>query len=89
MILIYLPRWNQPILSKSDSDDTEDSLTGSDSESEGDDELNDSIATDNYYKTQRRRSEMEKNITFQRGSPSGINIVDGNTIGQTQKVVKF
>ena len=64
MILIYLPRWNQPILSKSDSDDTEDSLTGSDSESEGDDELNDSIATDNYYKTQRRRSEMEKKHTF-------------------------
>ena len=64
-------------------------MTGSDSESEGDDELNDSIATDNYYKTQRRRSEMEKKHTFQRGSPSGINIVDGNTIGQTQKVVKF
>ena len=42
---------NQPSLSNSDSDDTEASLTSSESEAEDDNELNDSIATDNYYKT--------------------------------------
>ena len=42
---------NQPILSNSDSDDIEARLTSSGSESEDDSELNDSIATDNYYKT--------------------------------------
>ena len=38
---------NQPILSNSDSDDTEASLTSSESKSDYDDELNDSITTDN------------------------------------------
>ena len=42
---------DRPSLSNSDSDDTEASLTSSESESEDDNELNDSIAIDNYYKT--------------------------------------
>ena len=53
---------NQPILSNSDSDDTEPSLTSSESESENDDELSDSIATDNYYKTRDDAVKWKRNI---------------------------
>ena len=53
---------NQPILSNSDSDDTEPSLTSSESESENDDELSDSIATDNYYKTRDDAVKRKRNI---------------------------
>ena len=59
---------NQPNQSNSDSDDTEASLASSESEPEDDDELSDSIATDNYNKT---RDDVEKkwkrNIPSQRG----------------------
>ena len=59
---------NQPNQSNSDSDDTESSLASSESEPEDDDELSDSIATDNYNKT---RDDVEKkwkrNIPSQRG----------------------
>ena len=77
---------NQPILSNSDSGDTEASLASSVSESEDDDELNDSIATDNYYKTRDDVVKWKRNIPSQRGRPSGINILDANTIGPTQQV---
>ena len=53
---------NQPVLSNSDSDDTEASLTSSESEFEDDDELNDSIATDNYYKTRDNAVKWKRNI---------------------------
>ena len=56
---------NQPILSNSDSDDTEASLTSSESESEDDDELNDSIATDKYYKTRDEAVKWKRNIPSQ------------------------
>ena len=77
---------NQPILSSSDSDDTEAGLTSSESESEDDDELNDSIATNNYHKTRDDAVKWKRNIPSQRGRPSSINIVDANTIGPTQQV---
>ena len=77
---------NQPILSNSDSDDTEASLTSSESESEDDDELNDSIATDNYYKTRDDAVKWKRNIPSQRGRPSSINVVNANTIGPTHQV---
>ena len=71
---------NQPILSNFDFDDTEASLTSIESESEDHHELNDSIATDNAVKWKR-------NVPSQRDRPSGINIVDANTIGPTQQVL--
>ena len=77
---------NQPILSNSDSDDTEASLTSSELEPEHDNELNDSIATDNYCKTCDDTVKWKRNISFQQGRPFGINIVDANTIGPTQEV---
>ena len=77
---------NQSILSNSDSDDTEASLTSSESESEDDNELNGSIATNNYYKTRDDAVKWERNIPSQRGWPSSINVVDANTIGPTQQV---
>ena len=58
---------NQPILSNSDSDDNETSLTSSESESEDDDELSDSIATDNYYKTRDDAVKWKRKIPSQRG----------------------
>ena len=80
---------NQPILSNFDFDDTEASWTGIESESEDHDGLNDSIATDNYYKTPDDAVKWKRNIPSQRGRPSGINIVDANTIGPTQQVLSF
>ena len=56
---------NQPILSNSDSDDPEASLTSSESESQDDDELNDSITTDNYYKTRDDAVKWKRNIPSQ------------------------
>ena len=53
---------NQPILSNSDSDNTEASLTSSESEPEDDDELNDSIAADNYSKTRDDAVKWKRNI---------------------------
>ena len=58
---------NQSILSNSDSDDTEASLTSSESESEDDNELNGSIATNNYYKTRDDAVKWKRNIPSQRG----------------------
>ena len=58
---------NQPILSSSGSDDTEARLTSSESEAEDDDELNDSIATDNYYKTRDDAVKWKRNIPSQLG----------------------
>ena len=77
---------NQPILSSSDSDDTEAGLTSSESESEDDDELNDSIATNNYHKTRDDAVKWKRNIPSQRGRPSSINLVGANIIGLTQEV---
>ena len=77
---------NQPILSNPDSDDTEASLTSSDSESDDDDELNDSIPTDNYYKPCDDAVKSKKNIPSQRGRPPSINVVNANTIGPTHQV---
>ena len=77
---------NQPILSSSDSDDTEAGLTSSESESENDDELNDSIATNNYHKTRDDAVKWKRNVPSQRGRPSSINVFDVNTISQTQQV---
>ena len=74
---------NQFYQTLSDSDDTEASFTSSESESEDDDQLNDNIATDNYYKTRDDAVKWKRNIPSQRGRPSGINIVDANTIGPT------
>ena len=53
---------NPPILSNSHSDGTEPSLTSSESESENDDELSDSIATNNYYKTRDDAVKRKRNI---------------------------
>ena len=53
---------NPPILSNSDFDDTEPSLTSSESEPENDDEWSDSIATDNYYKTRDDAVKRKRNI---------------------------
>ena len=78
---------NQPILSNFDFDDTEASLTSIESESEDHHELNDSIATDNYYKTPDDAVKWKRNVPSQRDRPSGINIVDANTIGLTQQVL--
>ena len=70
---------NQPILSNSDSDDTEACLTSSELDSEDDDELSNSIATDNYYKTRDDAVKRKRKIPSQRDRLSGINIVDANT----------
>ena len=70
---------NQPILSNSDSDDTEACLTSSELDSEDDDELSNSIATDNYYKTRDDAVKWKRKIPSQRGRQSDINIVDANT----------
>ena len=78
---------NQPILSNSDSDDTEASLTSTESESEDNNELSDSIATDNYYKNEDT-VKWKRNIPSQWGRPSSINLVDANTIGPTQQVLQ-
>ena len=51
----------------------------SESEPEHDNELNDSIATDNYCKTRDDTVKWKRNIPFQQGRPFGINIVDGPT----------
>ena len=67
---------------------SEASLTRSESDSEGDEELNDTIATDNYYKTRNDAVEWKRNIPSQRGRPSGINIIDANTIGPPRKCLK-
>ena len=77
---------NQPILPNSDSDDTEVGLTSSESESEDNNELNDTITTNNYYKSGDDAVKWKRNIPSQRGRQSGINIVDANTIGPTQQV---
>ena len=58
---------NQPILSNSDSDDTEASLTSSESESEDDNELNNSIITNNYCKTRDDAVKWKRNIPSQQG----------------------
>ena len=77
---------NQPILSNTDSDDTEAGLTSSESKPEDDDELNDSIATNNYHKTRDDAVKWKRNIPSQRGRPSSINLVGANIIGLTQEV---
>ena len=52
---------NQFYQTLSDSDDTEASFTSSESESEDDDQLNDNIATDNYYKTRDDAVKWKRN----------------------------
>ena len=61
-------------------------MTSKESESEDDDELSISIATDNHYKTRNDTVKWKRKIPSQRFRPSGINIVDANTIGPTQQV---
>ena len=75
---------NQPILSNSDSHHTEASLSSSESEPVDDDELSDSIATDNYSRDDAVK--WKKSIPTQQGPPFSINLVDPNTIGPTQQV---
>ena len=65
---------NQPILSKSESED--------------DDEFSDIIATDNYYKTWNDAVKWKRNIPSQRGWPYSINLFNANTIGPTQQVAQ-
>ena len=61
-------------------------MSSSESEPVDDDELSDSIATDNYYKTRDDAVKWKKSIPTQQGPPSSINLVDANTIGPTQQV---
>ena len=61
-------------------------MTNSESESEDDDEFNDSITADDYYKTRDDEVKWKRNMPSQRSQPSGINTVDANTIGPTQQV---
>ena len=49
-----------------------------------DDELSDSIATDNYSRDDAVK--WKKSIPTQQGPPFSINLVDPNTIGPTQQV---
>ena len=79
---------NQPILSNSDSDHTEASLSSSESEPEDGDELSDSIATNNSYKTRDDAVKWKRSVPTQQGQPSSINLVDANTIGPTQQVLQ-
>ena len=48
--------------------------------------MSDSNATNNYYKTRDDTVKWKRNIPFQQGRPSSINLVDANTIGPTQQV---
>ena len=73
-----------PVLPGSDSDQTDVSVTSSWSESDDDDDNTMDNTIDTYYKTRDDAVKWKRSIPSQRGRPSSINIVDANSVGQTQ-----